>query len=256
MALDGNLIFNRGADATVANTISGSSQRNVITKSDTSVLTLSGANSFAANVTVSAGTLRTGNGAALGTTDGSTTIANGAVLDVGGQDLGAEPVLVQGTGIAGSGAIVNSGAAQINALQFVTLQGNTTFGGANRWDIRSAVTTDPSQGSLLTGGAAYDMTKIGANQVSLVGITVDSALRNIDVQQGILSVEAGTTGLGDNTKTLTVESGATSAIVPIECSPRQKFCLQWQRRYRHVAGAEQHGVEPKHDSTFQPARSR
>ncbi|HWC60755.1 MAG TPA: autotransporter-associated beta strand repeat-containing protein [Verrucomicrobiae bacterium] len=208
VALDGNLIFNRGADSTVANTISGSAS-GAIAKSDTNVLTLSGANSFAANLTVSAGTLRTGNGSALGTADGSTTIANGAVLDVNGQGLGAEPVFVQGTGLAGAGAIINSGAAQVNALQFVTLQGNTTFGGANRWDIRSAVTTDPSQGSLLTGGAAYDLTKVGTNQVSLVGITVDSALRNIDVQQGILSVEAGTTGLGDNTKTLTVESGAT-----------------------------------------------
>lgn len=224
VALDGNLIFNRGADATVGNAISGSSS-GVITKSDTSVLTLSGANSFAANVTVSAGTLRTGNGAALGTTDGSTTIANGAVLDVNGQDLGAEPVFVQGIGIAGSGAIVNSGAAQINALQFVTLQGNTTFGGPNRWDIRSLVTTDPSQGSLLTGGVAYDVTKVGTNQVSLVGITVDSALGNIDVQQGILSVEVATTGLGDNTKTLTVESGATLQLYQLNNFLDKNFVL-------------------------------
>src|SRR5262249_13825983 len=150
-----------------------------------------------------------GNAAALGATNGSTTISSGAVLDVNGQNLGAEPVLVQGSGIAGAGAIINSGATQGNALQFVTLQGNTTVGGANRWDIRSADVNDPSQGSLLTGGSAYDLTKVGTNQISLVGLTVDSALRNIDVQQGLLSVEAATASLGDNTKTLTVESGAT-----------------------------------------------
>ncbi len=193
VALDGNLIFNRGADATVANTISGSAS-GTITKNDASMLTLSGASSFAANLTVASGTLRTGNPAALGSTNGSTTIANGAVLDVDGQDLGAELVLAQGTGIAGGGAIVNSGAAQINALQFLTLQGNTTVGGPNRWDVRSAVTSDPSQGTLSTGGAAFDLTKVGTNQFSLVGITVDPALRNIDVQQGLLDIEVATTG--------------------------------------------------------------
>ncbi len=211
VALDGNLIFSRGADFTVGNNISGSSSGN-ITKTDASTVTLSGANSFAAPLTVAAGVLRAGNGSALGTPDGSTTISSGAVLDVNGQNLGAEPVFVQGSGIANGGAIINSGAGQNNALSFVTLQNNTTFGGTSRWDIRSANVNDPSQGSLLTGGAAYDLTKVGANQVSLVGITVDSALRNVDVQQGILSIESGTLGLGDNTKSLTVEAGATLQV--------------------------------------------
>jgi fibronectin-binding autotransporter adhesin len=222
VALDGNLIFNHGADSTVANTISGSSS-GAISKTDASTLTLSGANSFAANLTVSAGTLRVGNAVALGATNGSTIISSGAVLDVNGQNLGAEPVLVQGTGIAGSGAIVNSGAAQINALQYVTLQGNTTVGAANRWDIRSSDITDPSKGSLLTGGSAYDLTKVGPNQFSLVSLTVDSALRNIDVQQGLLSVEAATVGLGDNTKTLTVESGATLQLFQLNAFLDKSF---------------------------------
>jgi autotransporter-associated beta strand protein len=156
--------------------------------------------------------LRTGNGSALGTADGSTTISSGATLDVNGQNLGAEPVLVQGTGIGSSGAIINSGAGQNNALRFVTLQGNTTFGGTGRWDIRSADINDPGQGSLLTGGSSFDITKIGTNQISLVGITVDAALRNVDVQQGLFSIETATLGLGSATGTLTIQSGATLQI--------------------------------------------
>jgi autotransporter-associated beta strand protein len=40
-------------------------------------------------------------------------------------------------------------------------------------------------------------------------VTVDSALGNIDVQAGMLSMQLGTTGLGNPTNTLTVEAGAT-----------------------------------------------
>jgi autotransporter-associated beta strand protein len=86
----------------------------------------------------------------------------------------------------------------------VTLAGNTTVGGTGRWDIRGTGAT------LSTGGKAYDLTKVGFNQqFSLVGVTVDPALGNIDVQAGLFSVETTTTSLGDPAKTLTIESGAT-----------------------------------------------
>ena len=225
VALDGNLIFNRGADLTVGNIISGSGSGS-ITKGDSSTLTLSGANTFSASVTAAAGILRAGNGSAFGGVDGSTTIANGATLDVNGQNLGAEPVFVQGAGVGSAGAIINNNsAAQINALSFVTLQGNTTFGGSGRWDIRSANVADPSQGSLLTGGSSFNLTKVGTNQISFAGITVDGALHDVDVQQGILSIESATTGLGDSTRTLTVESGATLQLYQLNSALNKNFVL-------------------------------
>jgi autotransporter-associated beta strand protein len=203
---EGNLIFNRGANLTVPNIISGGGP---LAKNDASVLTLSGANTFTGQVSVAAGTLKTGSGKALGTIDGNTVISSGATLDVNGQNLGAEQIVISGAGIGNAGAIINSGPDQQNALQIVTLTGNTTFGGSGRWDIRQVGT---AQCSLDTGGQPYTLTKVSSNQVSLVGVAVDNALGNVNVSNGTFSVETSTSGLGDNTKTLTLTAGATLQV--------------------------------------------
>jgi autotransporter-associated beta strand protein len=196
---DGFITINRGADLVVPNNISGAGG---ISKLDAAVTTLSGANSFTGAVTVATGgTLRTSSGTALGVTNGSTTISSGATLDVNGQNLGAEPIIVSGPGVTNGGAIVNSGADQINALQNVTLTGNTTFGGTGRWDIRG--------GSSSLTAPGLSITKIGANQVSLVGASVDANLANINIQQGLFSIETTTSGAGAASGTLTVSAGAT-----------------------------------------------
>jgi autotransporter-associated beta strand protein len=200
---NGTLVFKRLDTVTQPNVISGSGS---LTQNGTSsgVLQLSGGNTFTGPVTVASGTLQTGSASALGATNGATTVASGATLDVNGQNLGYEQIIVSGAGVGGNGAIVNSGASQSQALRNVTLQGDTSFGGSARWDIRGA------PASLLTGGQPYKITKVGANQVSLVAVTnIDPALGDIDVQQGIFAVQTSTAQLGDSTRTLTVESGAT-----------------------------------------------
>jgi autotransporter-associated beta strand protein len=199
---EGSLIFNRGSTAyTVANKIGGNGS---ITKNDLGVLTLSGPNNtFTGAVAVASGTLRAGSGTALGTADGTTTIASGASLDVNGFQLNGEPVVVGGAGVTNNGALINSGADQINALGNVTLSGHTTFGGSGRWDIRGGLAL------LNTGGNAYDVTKVGNNQVTLVGVSVDAALGNITVSNGMFSVETTTTSLGNPASTLTVYTNGT-----------------------------------------------
>jgi fibronectin-binding autotransporter adhesin len=200
--VDGSLIFDRGADLTVNNNILGAGG---ISKIDANILTLGGNNSYTGAVTVVSGTLKTASASALGATNDGTTISAGATLDVNGQNLGTEPVTVSGAGVGANGAIINSGGGQNNALRLVTLTADSTVGGTGRWDIReSAVNvTDAS----LTG--AFNLTKIGTNQFSLGGVNVDSGLGNINVTAGIFSYETGTTGLGDNTKTLTIATNAT-----------------------------------------------
>jgi len=94
-------------------------------------------------------------------------------------------------------------------LRYVTLGNNTTVGGTGRWDIRAPTTSDPSGASLLTGSQPYSLIKTGANQISLVGVTVDPALGDVDVQAGLFSVEVATTGLGNPARALTVNAGAT-----------------------------------------------
>ncbi len=202
---EGSLLFNRTNNFTVPNVVSGAG---ILTKNNAGVLTLSGANAaFTGPIAVTQGTLRAGSTAALGTLDGGTTINNGATLDVGGQVLNNEPVVVSGTGVGGNGAIINSGADQINAMGNVTLAGHTTFGGSGRWDIRGGLAT------LATGGNAYNLTKVGNNQFSLVGVTLDSSpgtsLADIIVSNGMFSVETTTTSLGDPARTLTVHTNGT-----------------------------------------------
>jgi autotransporter-associated beta strand protein len=197
---NGSLIFNRSGSLTVNNVITGSG---AVTNNGPGIVTLGGANSYAGETFVSQGTLRTGTGTALGTANAGTTISSGATLDVNSQNLSAEPVTVSGSGVTNGGAIVNLGTAQQNALQFVTLTGNTVFGGTGRWDIRGTLA------SLSTSGNGYNLTKVGPNQFSLVGATVDPALGNINVQSGTFSVETTTTTLGNNANSLTIAPGAT-----------------------------------------------
>ncbi len=197
---DSSLVFDWNLDSTVSAAISGAGS---LTKNNPNILILSGNNSFAGALNVVQGTLKAGSATALGATNGATIISGGATLDVNGQSLGAEPVIASGAGVGGLGAIVNSGPDVTTALIHVTLAGDTTFGGTGRWDIRG------SGAQLSTSGSAYNLTKVGTNQVSLVGATVDGSLGDINVMSGTLSVETSTTGLGNSANTLTVASGAT-----------------------------------------------
>ena len=129
-----------------------------------------------------------------------------------------EQITVQGTGWDGNGAIVNNNisiAGKYNSngignLRYVTLAGNTTFGGttdpllanSGRWDIRGTGAT------LSTGGNPYNLTKTGTNQVTLVNVAADPALADLFVNSGVFGVE-GTTTLGDSAKKVAIASGAT-----------------------------------------------
>jgi len=224
----GAIIFNRAnSSLVVSNTISGSGS---LSNSTATTLTLNGANAISGSIGIITGsTLRAGNNSALGATN---TIPNGAALDVNGKNLGQDSIIVQGVGVLNgdgstNGAIYNSapGAAS-PAVARVTLLGDTVFGApgtgfpagdplnvvSNRWDLRSATTSDANGASLSTGGHAYNLIKVGLNQVSLTGVTVDPALGNIDIQQGVLSIESATTGLGNPTNNLTVENNADLSI--------------------------------------------
>src|SRR6185369_7795421 len=174
-----------------------------VTNNGPGIVTLGGPNSYSGETVINQGTLRLANGTALGTVAGGTTIASGASLDIGGQNLTTEQITVAGPGVTNGGAILNSGGDQQNAVQQVTLTGNTYFGGTGRWDIRGTLA------ALSTGGNAFSLTKVGPNQFSLVGAQVDAALADINVLGGIFSMETTTSGLGNPANTLSVAPGAT-----------------------------------------------
>jgi fibronectin-binding autotransporter adhesin len=239
VANDGALVFARTDDVTVPNIISGSGS---VSQTTPATLTLAGANTFDGPVMVTQGTLKAGDNAALGSTNGSTTASSGAALDINGpgtniRRLGAEPVFVSGAGPGGGGAIVNTGSDTFPALSSVTMQGHTTFGGTGRWDLRVATGSNPADGKLDTGGNAYNLTKVGANQVSLVNITVDPALADVHVQAGTLAFEANTTGLGDPARTLTLESGGALSFFNTTNQLNKKIVMKDGASVINAAGA-------------------
>lgn len=182
-----------------------------VTKMGTSTLTLDTTNDFTGPVNVLGGTVVVGCSNALGSTNALLTITNNAAVDFNVIYIGLKPTFVQGTGPTGNGALVNNGTNQVlPAVTFVTLTGDTTFGGSNRWDLRApaGTTANPTNVALSTGGQPYNLTKVGTNFVGIVAATVDPSLANIDIKAGTLDIEGNITGVGDPTKTMTVYSNA------------------------------------------------
>ncbi len=206
---DGVVVFNR-SDAVALNSISGSGS---VEQRGTGRVTVGGVNSYLGAATIASGTFAAGSGSALGDTNTGTVVMDGATLDVNVQNLGMEPITAQGAGVGGGGAIVNNGTGdQQNATRYVTLSGDTTFGGARRWDVRN-----PSAATDLTGGinaylhgSGFSLTKVGTNVVAFISAG-DTALGDIDIQGGTLTFSRSTT-MGNSTRRATVWPGATLQV--------------------------------------------
>lgn len=175
---------------TVAGAISGTFG---LTKTGNGTLILSGAsaNTHFGAVNINAGRLTVTNNGSLGAlTGGPVTVASGGTLDLSGNttaqalNFGAKQFTIAGTGTDGSGAIVNNGVSQFNALQHVTLSADATIGGSQRFDIRAASAT-PLVANLDLQG--HTLIKGGTNQFSLVAVDVTDG--DIVVNQGTFSIE-------------------------------------------------------------------
>ncbi len=179
-------------------------------KQGTNTLTLSAPNTFLGDVSVEAGTLIAGNATALGSDSGVTTVANGATIDIGGQNLGTEHIIVGGAGVGGSGALISSGGDQNDALRNVTLTGDAVIGGASTIGLRTGADSD-----LGLAANGHKLTKIGTGSLNLNGGKTVAGLVNtwftdigdINIQQGTLSFQR-RAALGNPTNTITVMAGA------------------------------------------------
>ncbi len=224
---EGPLEFGGGATQKLSGVISGNG---ALVKSGSGRLFLAAINSYMGQTTVKEGTLMVYTNSALGNTLNGTVIEAGATLDVGGNlgvnglNLGAEVVTVSGSGVNGRGAIVNSSDfGQANALRFVTLAGDTTFGGessAGRWDIRNTATP-----ATLTMNE-FDVTKVGSNYVGLTSINVlPGADSIITVAEGSLTLESATVMNGTLDNAVAVQSGATLDLYRLAAPPEWSLSL-------------------------------
>lgn len=78
-----------------------------IKKISAGMLLLSASNSFTGNTTINAGVLRAAHNSALGATNGSTTVADGAALELTGDITMAENLTLRGSGIGDAGALLS-----------------------------------------------------------------------------------------------------------------------------------------------------
>jgi autotransporter-associated beta strand protein len=180
-------------------------------KDGPSILTIDAANNFTGSVTIEGGDLILGSSTALGSTSG-VTVTNGATLDFNGYDLAGTPLFVSGAGVDGQGALVNNGGAIYNGScpTNITITGDVTFGGPNRWDMGSS-----TGGFLSTGGKPYSVSITGNPPGYASGqsyfewhqLTCDTNLADINILGGLLGV-VGSTTLGNPSATLTVYSNA------------------------------------------------
>ncbi|MBN2579252.1 MAG: autotransporter-associated beta strand repeat-containing protein [Pirellulales bacterium] len=207
---EGTLAFQLSGDASVPSITGPGSLR----MEGTGVLTLSGDNSgLTGSITIVSGTLNAGSETALGDASADTVI-NGGTLDVNGMNLSTEHVFVQGGGAGGNGAITSSSAGwQIYALNHVTVTGTELTLGCDsntgRWDVRG--TDDEHFGDLddnLNPEDRITLTKKGVGTVGFSWCNVTSKLGDINIEDGMLTFDGGST-MGDMTKTVTISSGGT-----------------------------------------------
>ena len=144
------------------------------------VTTLNGANTYGGLTTITNGTIQLGNASALGSAGGSTTIAATGTLDLNGQTIAETFTAVAGT-------ITNSNAAA------ATITGAFTNGVNFAVNGTGAITLNT-----VSGGATFQLTKSGANTLTLAG--------NLDNSFLGLTSTAGTTILAKSPSTTAIHA--------------------------------------------------
>lgn len=173
-------------------------------KEGTGMLVLSnGANTFTGGASVTGGTLQLGNDGSLNNSSGTLTVTGNGAVDFNNWNPGALACTISGAGFNGNGTLIANytNAATQKGPKTITLAGDATIGGSNRWDLRA------SGAAIIAPTNAYTLTKVGANQISIVAAAVSPNLGDLKCLGGTLSFET-TSTFGDATKTIYIGNGA------------------------------------------------
>ncbi|MCE9613511.1 MAG: autotransporter-associated beta strand repeat-containing protein [Lentisphaerae bacterium] len=175
------LTFTGAGDVTAAAVLAGTGTGGTVVMSGTGVLALNNLNTYSGPTTVNAGgTIRLGHAVGLGTTSSATTVNAGGVLDLYGFAVGAEPVTLNGTGIASGGALVNTSGTAASLTGGITLGSNSSVGGSGSLTLTGVVSDS---------GLNYDLAKVGLGTLTLGGASANT-------YGGLTTISAGTVALG------------------------------------------------------------
>jgi autotransporter-associated beta strand protein len=228
----GNPILTAGGDnsSTIFSGIiqNGSATSVGLTKAGTGTILISGNSTYTGITTIASGVLQlgvAGSGAngPLGTIGGITSVTSGAALDLNGFTLvTAEPLTLNGTGIAGSGALNNSSATSTNYSGLITLGSSGISIVANSGDINitNAGTISGGTFALTLGGSGNGslsgilgtttgtLTKSGTGTWTLSGANTYTGLTTI----GAGTLRLGSAGSGANSPLGTIGSGTSVSV--------------------------------------------
>ena len=167
-----------------------------VSKTGAGTLVLSGAKTFGGALTIGAGgAVQITNATSLGATGAAanTIVSAGGTLDLNGTLLVAEPLSLSGAGTAtAAAALYNSSASLASASGAITIAGaGTKVGGFG----------DLTLSGIISGLAANDLAKIGADTLTLSGVNTFSG--TFTVSQGLVKISnaaaLGATGAASNT---------------------------------------------------------
>ena len=194
VTMDGTVTFNTDShQVTINNVLQGTDAS--LVKDGEGTLVLNGANTYTGSTTVSAGTLKVASAGTLGT--GAVTVADGAILDLGGS-----------TAVASGATVTNNGTVQLhNTLTQGTISGGKLVLAADFAGISGAghkgVEGGGANNGFLTGGTALVYSAPGA----LSGITTV----DYGSQTGLQIQSDGTVSLGNDLSVYHITSALTEA---------------------------------------------
>ncbi len=191
------LVFNVGADYTLASTIrgtgsitnigaatvtlSGNISGSTMNMAGPGTMVLSGSNSYTGQTIVFSGSLRPRNSAALGTAAAGTVVSNGAQLYIDANvDILGESLSLAGTGLAVDGALRKGGA------------GTTTWGGAITMTADTRIQLDGNATLNLTNTAAINAPGINVT-LGADGGAQGNIVAALNLGAGALTKEGGGT---------------------------------------------------------------
>ena len=209
----------------VTDVISGSGGLKATGSGGASDVVLLGNNNFTGAVSVNSSTLAASNSNALGSSSNTATVASGAALDLEGSITIAQALNLSGTGIGGSGALVNGelvGGTNNIVTGPITLLANATIASDSADLLFNSINEQTFTTTLYAPASALE---IGGNSISGSGglnVTGNGGTSNVtlgaDSFSGPVSITAATlyaqnsSALGNTSNTVTVASGAALGL--------------------------------------------